>query len=345
MKIRIVDPTTFPDWNERIAAFPDVTVFHTANWAQVLKEAYGYEPVYLVETDNNTFTGVLPLFHVQSILTGRRGVSIPFTDVCPPLFANSGTVDRMFSEAVQVGCEKGWKTIEFRGLPKTIFGETPPPSQQYMAHELRLTGTYDQIAARFRSSTNRNIRTARAYGVVASIGKTYEAVCAFYRLNCMTRRDHGIPPQPFSFFKALHRHVIQEGLGIVVLGNYHDITISGAMFLMFNGNASYKYGASDRQFLPMRSNNLVIGEGIRYLAENGCGKLHFGRTDLQHDGLLQYKRGWGTTWDSINYNKLDLIQNSFITQNAKAPAFSTCLSKMPIPLLRLFGKVAYRHAG
>ena len=41
-----------------------------------------------------------------------------------------------------------------------------------------------------------------------TICESFESIKDFYRLNCLTRRMHGLPPQPFSFFKKIHEHII-----------------------------------------------------------------------------------------------------------------------------------------
>ena len=32
----------------------------------------------------------------------------------------------------------------------------------------------------------------------------------FYALHCMTRKKHGVPPQPFAFVAHFHRHVMSH---------------------------------------------------------------------------------------------------------------------------------------
>lgn len=345
--MRILDPTQTPKWNNKISAFPDSTIFHTAEWARVLKESYGYQPVYIIEPQNGGggLTSVLPLFHVASILTGRRGVALPFTDLCPPLGVGSEAFDRLFQRAVALGREKHWKTIEFRGLPGGHGSSPAPPSSRFLGHELDLNRPHAEIVANYRSSTRRNIKKAQNAGVTTEIRFTYAAVREFYRLNCITRRDHGLPPQPASFFKALSTNLIQKRIGAIVLGRHKGEAIAGAVFLKFNGKAIYKYGASDKKHQHLRANNLVMGEGIRWLTEEGCKTLHFGRTDRGHTGLRQFKNGYGTVEAPITYFKYEVTNNRFLEEKKEPKPSHNAFKKMPIPLLRLAGQLLYRHMG
>ena len=70
----------------------------------------------------------------------------------------------------------------------------------------------------FRESTRRNIRQAEKEGVEVTLRHTREALAAFYRLHCLTRRYHGLPPQPWSFFEKIHEHIIAPAEGLCGLG-------------------------------------------------------------------------------------------------------------------------------
>jgi len=49
---------------------------------RVLRETYGHVPLYAARFAGGQLEGLLPLMEVSSPFTGRRGVSLPFTDFC-----------------------------------------------------------------------------------------------------------------------------------------------------------------------------------------------------------------------------------------------------------------------
>ena len=52
----------------------------------------------------------------ESWLTGTRGVSLPFTDECPPILPDGNAVRRCDSvEVISRAGSRRWRTIEFRG--------------------------------------------------------------------------------------------------------------------------------------------------------------------------------------------------------------------------------------
>jgi CelD/BcsL family acetyltransferase involved in cellulose biosynthesis len=84
--VQVIDPRHSPAWDEFVAQQAEGSVFHGAAWARVLLETYHYQPRYYVLADasGDILAGV-PLLLVNSRLTGRRLVGLPFSDLCPPL--------------------------------------------------------------------------------------------------------------------------------------------------------------------------------------------------------------------------------------------------------------------
>jgi lipid II:glycine glycyltransferase (peptidoglycan interpeptide bridge formation enzyme) len=225
--------------------------------------------------------------------------------------------------------------------------ENLPASAEYLSHDLDLTGGETSLVSRYRPNVQRNIRKAERKGISVSEDHTPEGLREFYRLNCLTRREHGLPPQPVRFFEHLREHVLEKGLGFLMMARHGKKAIAGAVFLLFGGKAIFKYGASDRRYQEFRANNLVFRDAIRLLCGRGARTLSFGRTNFGHEGLRQFKMSWGTTETRHRYVKFDVRSKSYISGNPTRPSTSwkSTMSKLPIPVLRIIGNVAYRHVG
>ena len=166
----------------------------------------------------------------------------------------------------------------------------------------------------------------------------------FYRLNCLTRKDHGLPPQPFYFFKKVHEHIISKGFGFVALASSRGEYIAGAVFLHLGLKAFYKYGASNRKYQYLRANNLIMWEAIKWCCQNGFKHFCFGRTEPENQGLLQFKSGWGTTQQQINYYRYNFKEEAFVPGRSKTTGFHNRIFKnMPTPILNRVGALLYRH--
>src|SRR5579864_7253946 len=70
-------------------------------WLDVLSRVYGYRPVHLLAHDaGGQVTGYLPLCLIQSALTGRRLVSLPFADYCPLLAVDKASASDLLDQAI-----------------------------------------------------------------------------------------------------------------------------------------------------------------------------------------------------------------------------------------------------
>ena len=343
MVFTFIDPRKHKDWNALLATHQNASIFHTANWAQVLSQTYGYTPRYLCRVENDQIRTLLPLMAVHSRLTGRRLVSLPFTDHVPILAEKRKDFKALFAEAVSLGKAGNYKYIELRSEGQ--FLKDQRVFAKFLNHRIDL-GTDETILYKsFRSNTRRNIRKAENNGIKVEFSNSMEALKQFYRLNCLARKDHGLPPQPFKFFQQLNDHLLSKSLGLIVSGNYKGRTVSANLYLIYNGIAVYKYGANDRAFFRFCPSYLVMWEAIRYFLTQGMKTLDFGRTDIDDHGLRQFKRGWGTQESTNNYYRYDLNSDRFISARKGMKTSYPVFKYMPLPLLQILGKILYRHVG
>jgi len=343
-QIEIVNPLKNLQWDNLVLSHPDHSFFHSSAWARVLSESYGYTPIYFAVYAPDRLLALMPVMEVSSFLMGRKGVSLPFTDYCDPLVDKGISRQALLEQVIQYGKQHSWKYLELRVgnslSPATL------PSLTYIRHTLDLTGAADQIASRFRSSVKRNIKKAVKVGVEIKITDTLDSVKEYYTLHCITRKKHGLPPQPYEFFENIHRHVIREGFGSVVLASYRGKSIAGSIFFHFGRKAIFKYGASDHTYQSLRANNLVMWAAIRAYAAKGFETLCFGRTDSKNHGLLHFKASWGTTKQLIHYYYYDFSTKSFVIAPLNVTEFNKIiLQKIPLSVLKIIGSALYRYAG
>lgn len=343
VELEILNPLELDDWDELLLTNENYSFFHTSAWATVLHESYQYKPLYFTSIENGELLVLVPLMEIRSPLTGRRGVSLPFTDYCQPILPDAINGQGIIDGVIDYAKRSRWKYIEWRGGESYFQNMTP--STSYYGHTLDIAGNKDELLNSFRDSTKRNIRKADREGVRVRILGSVESIKAFYRLNCITRKHHGLPPQPFFFFKKVFEHIISRDLGIIALASHSEKVIAGAVYYHFGGKAIYKYGASDRSYQYLRPNNLVMWEAIKWYAANGFKSLCFGRTEQKNAGLLQFKRGWGAREKVIRYYKFDFKKESFVRDHPPYQTYSNLFQKTPVPLLKLAGSVIYRHFG
>lgn len=340
--IKILNPLTFPGWDDIVLATPGYSIFHSLAWAQVLNRSYKFEPVYLASFNARAFSALIPMMEIRTIGRHKKAVSLPFSDYTELIFENVAAADAILQQIIVFGKQQKWQTIEFRdnrGLPTGI-----TPNSRFFTHQLDLAVGLDRLYANLSGSTRRNIKTAGQSGVEVIFHNSCEAMMSYYRLHCLTRKKHGVPPQPDYFFRNIYHHVIEQKQGWIVLAQYQKKIVAGAIFFHFGHQALYKFGASDEKYLPLRPNNLVMWEAIRHYCLNGYATLNFGRTDPDNDGLRRFKNGWGGDEKVICYYKYNLANDSFTADAAKPSGRMQRIAQwLPVQVLKPIGALLYRH--
>jgi CelD/BcsL family acetyltransferase involved in cellulose biosynthesis len=337
----IVDPTQYPGWDDLVAVHPQGAFFHTACWARVLAQTYGHRPVYVCRLGDGRIRELLPIMEVASVLTGRRGVSLPFTDYCPLISLGKGCAE-LLNAAVEEGRRRDWRSLELRGHVDSWSDEAP--SLVFHGHIVELAHGRDYLFRHLNEGMRRGIRKARKAGLNVEFSRRGEAVREFYELHCKTRKRHGLPPQPIRFFDNIGRCVIERGLGTVAIARQARKVIAGAVFFHFNTEVIYKFGASDHRFQALRPNNLLMWEAIQHYAEAGFSRLHLGRTSPTREGLRRFKLGLGGREETLEYRTYDFRKAAFVNRIDRSESWMNHVFRcLPQPVLRLAGEWLYPH--
>lgn len=330
-------------WDRRVSALRGATCFHSAGWMRVLHESYGYAPCCFASIKPEGFGSLLPMMEVSSLLTGRRGVSLPFTDFCEALGTPGCDFQPLVEQAMNHAREHSWKHVEFRGSAGMPDGASP--CARHLSHRLDLEKGPEALWSGLDSTARRCIRQARDSGVVISSGNDETAMREFFHLHCLTRKRHGVPPQPYAFFSNIRRYLAAQGLATIFLASAQGgKAIAAALFMHFGKHVIYKFGASDMAFQHLRANHLLMWEAIGRFSSEGMRELHMGRTETAHPGLRRYKLAWGAHEEELVYHRYSPKRGGFVTVETSGSGRSQRIfRRMPVPLSRMIGAFAYRH--
>lgn len=340
--VQRIDPLVYSGWDDLLVSHPAATFFHTSAWAKVIRETYRFSPRFFVVLQSNRLIAALPMMEVSSPFTGRRGVSLPFSDFSEPLDNNELIRDAVIPSVMAEGKNRDWKYFECRG-GKRSFG-VAPPFLSFFSHELKLCQEENELLNRFRSSTRGAIRKGGKTGLRLEISEGLDALEHFYSLHCKTRKKHGVPPQPLNFFRNIHKHILAQKKGIVVLARQGERVIAGAIFFHYGRQAIYKFAASDQAFQGLCGSTMVLWEAIKWYAQRGIEVLDFGRTSLANQGLRKFKLSWGSEERIIDYVRFDFREHRYVVGRDEVAGWANkALALMPVFSLRLIGRALYRH--
>jgi CelD/BcsL family acetyltransferase involved in cellulose biosynthesis len=283
-----------PRWRAFIDAHPEASIFHHPAWIGVLAECYGFRPALLALAGGDRIVAGVPVMEVRGMLRGRRIVSLPFSDHCAPLLADDALLpslaDAMNDFRRRRRCDRFELHWELPPMPCVHAGPA------MLLHVTDLPNDPGALFDRFhRTRVQQPIRSAGSRGLVTRIGNSFEEMERFYELHLATRRRLGVPVQPLRFFHLLWERIIARDLGFTMLVVRGEMPIAGAIFLRMKETLTYKFSASLEEYWPENPNHLLLWDAMRHGIELGMRRFDWGKSDPEHAGLRDFKRGWGSS--------------------------------------------------
>jgi CelD/BcsL family acetyltransferase involved in cellulose biosynthesis len=333
-----------PAWLAFVRGHSEALAFHLPAWAEAISDCYGFEPFVLAVGDGNgRLLGGLPTIEVRTFRRRRRWVALPFTDLCPPLLSAPLTVDA-FTEAIDAARQHaGVSCFDVRAPLAPIEGAAL--HSDAVIHTVTLGDDPDELFKRFhRSQVQRNIRRAERDGsVTIRVGERPEDLTrVYYDLHLQTRKRHGVPVQPRKFFESLWAHMFETGQGRLLLAYADGAPIAGIVLLVGTETVTYKFGASDASAWRTRPNHLLFWDAIRWAIENGYRDFDLGRSDLDGQGLREFKSGWAGDEQPLIYTTLGGPVADHGAGRGMA-AMQAVLRRSPLWACRAAGELLYRY--
>lgn len=339
---RILDPTD-ESWIAFITSRPEANIFHHPAWINLMAECYGYHPFIAVVCDaSGEIRAGLPLIEIKSAVTGRRWVSLPFTDHCAPIYCDTKSLNELIDVLVSLAKDNHIPKLELRWAPPTR--PEKQTDSHYVLHSLKLASNTVLVAGRVHQMHRRNIDIAKKRGVRIECGRTRDYLDKFYQQHLYTRRRQGVPIQPYKYFELLGKMIIDKGLGFVLAAYKDDECLASAVFLHWQQTLTYKYGASTKQGLNFKPNNLLFWTAIEWGCTHGYSLLDMGRTDLENTGLRQFKSRWGAEEKILNYTNIPTMP-SYLADRRLMSLLHVVIQHSPPWVCRVTGELLYRHFG
>jgi CelD/BcsL family acetyltransferase involved in cellulose biosynthesis len=323
-------------------------VYHTSAWKELIRKAYGHEPQYLVLEEGRTLVAGLPLFFVNSCLTGKRLACLPCAQAANPLVNSQEEYDLLIEAALQLKESSHARYLELKttGLADLTANRMGEPQSSYCTFMLDMAPDEELIfRSLHKNCTQRAIEKAKRSGLQLIAGDSLESVQAFYEFYLEIRRSNGLFPQPRSFFTTMWNIFHPKGWMDVLLVSHEGRTVAGILILKYKDTVVYEYGGSLPDSLSLRPNHLLLWEAIRQARQQGYRYFDFGRTSLDNTGLMEFKSRWGTCQHSLHYYHHPGI-TSFVSLRQKKTSntlMNLVIGHMPRRFGEFLGGYFYRH--
>lgn len=346
MRVYTLNPAQDSRWDAFAASDPRASVFHQLGWLKALAGTYGYRPLALTSAaPGEALSDGIVFCEVNSWITGKRLVSLPFSDHVEPLVDGgadeSGLTDWMRTERD----EHNWKYIEVRPLCWKPQHDMPlTASDSFWFHSLSLEPSTEQLfRGLHKSCIQRRIRRAEHEQVSYEKGESSELIDDFYRLMLMTRRRHGLLPQPRAWFQNLIA-CMSPNVEIRLVRKAGK-PVASILTLSHRGTVVYKYGCSDERFHHLGAMPFLFWKLIDESKAAGFEQIDFGRTDLGNDGLIEFKDRLGTARKKLTYFRYPQSSQERGLVERCLPWMRHFFSILPDQFSSMAGRALYPHIG
>jgi lipid II:glycine glycyltransferase (peptidoglycan interpeptide bridge formation enzyme) len=348
MTVYKFDPTTDSRWTSFLERHSDASIFHTKEWLRTLQQTYGYKPVAYSTSNGNELANAVVFCQIESRLTGKRLVSLPFSDHCQPLASGKDLRDILNHLQDNFNTE-GLKYIELRPiLLETGVDERKRPfvlSEKFSFQRVDLRPELNVIYKNLHDSCiRRKIKRADREGLLYEMGRSEELQKKFRHLLLLTRRRHMLPPQPSSWFRNIVNS-LGEKVTIHVLSK-NDMPVASIVTLKYKNCLVYKYGCSDTQFNNIGATPLLFWKVIQQAKAESAQVLDLGRSSCDDLGLIAFKEHLGAVSSELFYYRNCISTKQKLLSNVEASVLARqALVHLPDSLFSRVGQLFYRHIG
>jgi lipid II:glycine glycyltransferase (peptidoglycan interpeptide bridge formation enzyme) len=214
--------------------------------------------------------------------------------------------------------------------------------KEYNLHKIDLRPNPETIFSNFHKSfVQRKIRRAEQEGLQYEAGRSPSSVEKFYELLLLTRRRHGLPPQPVAWFRNLAAG-FDENLTIR-LASKGGRPIASILTLLHKKTLVYKYGCSDAALHKLGAMPMLFWKAIQEEKQRGAEEFDLGRSAISNPGLTVFKQHLGAACSRLPYYRLGRRELSITDSDMRF--VHAVFARIPAPLAQIAGSVLYRHMG
>jgi len=322
-------------WLSFASGLPGIELYHRRRWVELLRETHATDTqVATLEYDSEIAAGCL--LARSPGLFGRRLISLPDTESCPPLAVDDRALEKFL--ALLSEHQLARQGVEIHGV------QAPPPWQTvnlFADWKIDMRRPLEALHSALDRDVRRNMRHALARGIKVSQDSSLNYLRRFYLLHLATRSRLGMPPRPFSYLKAMHRIFAPSGSLSIWMATRDDRDVAGLLVLQ-DGEALYAKVNARSADCPNGANHLIFVDVMDHFAGR-VHTLHLGRVDTRNRGLSEFKRRLGAVASPLPYAYLPRAPRNISSEVpvGATKLLSQVVRRLPLWTTRVLGAVVY----
>ena len=335
MEIRTVEPPGDSEWDGYVRAHPDGTLFHESAWTASVLETYRHRPILLAAFRDGRISGVLPLYHVRSLVFGSRLVS-PAFGVYGGVLADDDVVARALAAAArEAAADAGAEYVELRSRKPRFPHE--PVKDLYYVFRIPLAASVDATLAKLSKKMRQDLRRSDNRGF--RFEEQGVPTADFYELYLHTLRWHGTPPFPMRWFDALRANLGDRCIVLAAYDPQGGRRVGASMLFRDRDALLPYYTGVPRRFYKFRVTVALHARMVRMGVERGSRFLDLGRSKVG-TGAYDAKTHWGVDPEPLGYQYLLPEGASIPDLSPNNPKYQPLIAlwrRLPIAATRILG--------
>jgi hypothetical protein len=292
--VRQLARTDMPAWQRFVDAIPQAGPLHHVGWYDVLCDAYGVTPYFLMATaEGGEIDGILPLYHSTSMFTGSHLSSLEGG----VLARNMAAAARLIGQARSLCEQIGARYVQFRGGMTDDAAAVVVPT----VHTIVVTDQpADIIWQRMKQSGRRGVRKGEREDVTVARDIDLGHLEEFYWLYAAHMRGLGTPVMGIEAFRAMRRHLGAERLRLYIVRLQQQVV--GGMLCLVNASQWTSYfAATQTPEAAEFANYSLYWHVVRDAAALGVSRFDLGRS-TPGSTVHIFKQRWGGADVEVPYS-------------------------------------------
>jgi len=341
LQIRRLSPNSSEEesaWDQFVRSSPNGTVFHLCAWKKAVEKVFRHTPHYLMATSVNGIRGVLPLFEIHGLLSGRIMVSVPYAVYGGLCGTDPVARQALLEEARQLAVRQRVRHLELRHL--TDPAPELPTKTLYSTFIKPLDANPETNFEAIPRKQRRMVRQGLKHAL--EVRRSWDYLDGFYEIFAMNKRHLGSPAFPKGIFQAVRDFFDKDA---ELLSVWHQgRMVAGVISFFYNNCVMPYYGAAIEEAHALAVNDFMYWELMRESCLAGYRSFDFGRS-REGTGAYNFKRHWGFEPQPLAYQYLLMGGHempNFNPSNPRLRLFIETWKRLPLPVTKWVGPALTR---
>lgn len=324
----------YTSWNHYAMQNKAASLYHKAEWRDLIKKTFGHNGYYLYASDqNNVIKGILPLIHMKSRLFGEFFISMPYFNYGGAIADHPDIENLLMSAADKHAATIPDVHIEYRD---DIAHGNYPARTDKVNMILPLPPRKQDLWESFTPKLRAQIKRPQRENIEVMHGH-FELLDDFYYVFARNMRDLGTPVYGKSLFhNILNTFYGQSRILIVRLDNK---PVAAAFLLSHRDTLEIPWASSIHSVNHLSVNMLMYWEILSFAVEEGFKYFDFGRSSKEA-GTYKFKKQWGAEPKQIYWQYWLPEGKQMPSLNPNNPKFNLAINiwrRLPIAITKLIG--------